>query len=420
MARVPIVMPQMGESIAEGTILRWLRKVNDRVQADEIIVEVETDKANVEIESPATGILVSCLKQEGEIAAAGEVIGYIEAEEEVPLTEEGQETVGEITTGKEVSRRPERRFEQKIPEVDQAYFSPYVLRLAMINGITLEELRSLRGSGVNGRITKRDILEYLARRPVATPSVEGIVGKPTPDDAELSALGKVVPMSAIRKTIADHMVMSVRTSAHVTMVHPVDMSRAVSLRKEYRESFQQRHQARLSYTAMMMYACSRVLPDFPLVNSVVYGSNIILRDEINIGCAVALADESLVVPVVRHADRKGFPQIARDLAHLIYLARERALKREHVERGTFTISNFGAHGSIIGTPIINQPQVAILGMGAIFRGPVVEDDRIVPRDMMYMSLSFDHRVIDGELGGRFLRTLQERMESFSAEELELA
>lgn len=420
MARVPIVMPQMGESIAEGTILRWLRKVNERVNADEIIVEVETDKANVEIESPATGILASCLKQEGETAAAGEVIGYIEAEGEELLVGEGRESIGAPGRGEEISRRPERRFEQRIPEVDKAYFSPYVLRLAMVNGIGLEELRSLQGSGVNGRITKRDILEYLARRPVGTPSVEGMVGKPAPNGAELSTLGKVVPMSSVRKTIADHMVMSVRTSAHVTMVHPVDMSKVVDLRNRYRESFLQRHEARLSYTAVMMYVCSRVLPDFPMINSVVCGTNIILRDEINIGCAVALADESLVVPVVWHADRKSFPRIARDLTHLIYLARERALKREHVERGTFTISNFGAHGSILGTPIINQPQVAILGMGAISCTPVVEGDRIVPREMMYMSLSFDHRVIDGELGGRFLRNLQEHMESLSAEELELA
>jgi len=419
MARIPIVMPQMGESIAEGTILRWHKKVNERVEADEILVEVETDKANVEVESPASGVLVSCLKQEGETAAAGEVIGFIEseepAEESAPPATAQQPEVSAPTS----PRRP-RRFEQGVPEVDRAYFSPYVLRLAMINGISLEELRSIRGTGVNGRVTKRDLLDYLARRPVATPSVEGMVGKAAPEAEELASLGKVVPMSSIRKTIADHMIMSVRTSAHVTMVHPVDMSGVVQLRRRYRESFQQKYEARLSYTAVMMYVCSRVLPQYPLINSVVYGSNIVLRPEVNIGCAVALADESLVVPVVRQAQRKSFPQIARDLHHLIFLARERALKREHVEGGTFTISNFGAHGSILGTPIINQPQVAILGMGAVFRAPVAQDDAVVVRDMMYLSLSFDHRVIDGELGGRFLRSLQEHTEKLTAEELELA
>lgn len=420
MARVPIVLPQMGESIAEGRIICWHRKVDERVEADEIIVEVETDKANVEVESPATGILVSCLKQEGESAAAGEIIGYIEAEGEVPESAgRQQELLAEVSPAAAEPKERSRKFEQDLPEVDRAYFSPYVLRLAMINGITLNELRSIPGTGVNGRVTKRDILNYLARRPVATPLVEGMVGKPMPEPEELAALGKVIPMSSIRKTIADHMVMSVRTSAHVTMVHPVDMTRVVEIRRRYRDEFEKRYEARLSYTAIMMYVCSRVLPQYPLLNSVVYGSNIVLRREVNIGCAVALADESLVVPVVKHADRKDFPQIARDLNHLIFVARERALKREHVEGGTFTISNFGAHGSILGTPIINQPQVAILGMGAVFRSPVAVADRIEIRDMLYLSLSFDHRVIDGELGGRFLQTLQERTESLVVEELGL-
>ncbi len=412
MKHVPIVMPQMGESVAEGTIVSWHHDIGDEIHADEIIVEVETDKTNVEVESPASGRLASQLKQVGERAAAGEVIGMIETADETSEAPTVKPSVSREDSGKPVEPTRTNAAEAvELPAMDENFFSPFVLRMALTNNVTLDELRAIRGTGKNGRVTKRDLLAYLAQRPVAAATVESITGKQRPGERELASLGKVVPMSSIRRTIADHMVQSIRTSAHVTMVHPVDMTHIVDLRTRIKERFEKQYHARLSYTAVMLFVTARVLKDFPAINATVYGTNIIMRNEINIGCAVALADESLVVPVVHHADQKSFPEIARELAELIRLARRKTLKRKHVEGGTFTISNFGAFGSLLGTPIISQPQVAILGMGAVFKAPVIVNNDISIRDQLYLSFSFDHRVIDGAMGGRFLREIQEAVES---------
>lgn len=408
MKQIPILMPQMGQSVAEGTIIRWLKAVGEPVQADENLLEVETDKATVAVESPATGRLAACLKREGEIAAAGEVIGFIEAEvadealAQVPSVPPGTGTMPEIPPARAT-----------LPEIDREFFSPYVLRLAMQNNISLAELRSIRGTGVNGRITRTDILRYLSRRPIAG------AGEPSATGRDLAELGEVIPMSSLRKTIADHMVQSIRTSAHVTMVHAVDMTHVVELRTRFKEKFAERYRAKLSYTSVLLFVTSRILRQFPKINASVYGTNIVLRREINIGCAVALADETLVVPVVHHADQMSFPEIAQTLGRLIAAARAKALTRADVEGGTFTISNFGAFGSLIGTPIIHQPQVAILGMGAVFKAPVVVDDRIAIRDQLYLSFSFDHRIIDGDLGGRFLHAIEKAIGELTAEKLSL-
>ena len=277
-----------------------------------------------------------------------------------------------------------------------------------MNNVTMEEIRSIRGSGRAGRITRDDLLAHIARhgttRPAAT---EHHVEVPPGADSQ----GRLLPMTSIRRTIADHMVQSIHTSAHVTMVHAIDMSHIVALRNRIKAAFEQRFGVKLTYTTVMMFVTARVLREFPSINASLYGSQLLQRSEINIGCAVALPDESLVVPVVKNADKKSFPVIAQDLDRLIRLSRERQLKREDVEAGTFTISNFGSFGSIIGTPIIHQPQVAILGMGAIFKAPVVIDDKICVRDQMYLSFSFDHRVIDGSMGGRFLNTIQKNTEA---------
>jgi 2-oxoglutarate dehydrogenase E2 component (dihydrolipoamide succinyltransferase) len=236
---------------------------------------------------------------------------------------------------------------------------------------------------------------------------------------DLASLGEVVPMTTIRKTIADHMVQSIRTSAHVTMVHAVDMSSIVALREQIKDEFYETYKVKMTYTSVLTFVTARVLRQFPIINASVSGSNIILRNEVNVGCAVALTDESLVVPVIHQADQKKFPQIAQDLDRLIQLARTKSLRREDVEGGTFTISNFGAFGSIIGTPIINQPQVAILGVGAIFEAPVVVNHEICIRNQVYLSFTFDHRVIDGAMGGRFLNAIQKQTEALTAEALDL-
>ncbi len=254
------------------------------------------------------------------------------------------------------------------------------------------------------------MLQHLARRPIPTPSVPA---------AAVEEVGDLVPMTSIRRTIADHMVQSIRTSAHVTMVHAVDVTHVVELRNRIKDDFQKKYDAKMTYSAVVLFVTSRVLKDFPKINASVYGTNMVLRKEVNIGCAVALSDESLVVPVVKNADRKSFPEVAQDLGRLIGLARSKSLRREDVEGGTFTISNFGSFGSLIGTPIINQPQVAILGMGAVFKAPVVRDGQVVIRDQLYLSFSFDHRIIDGELGGRFLHAIEQSTEALTEEALSL-
>jgi pyruvate/2-oxoglutarate dehydrogenase complex dihydrolipoamide acyltransferase (E2) component len=425
MKQVQIIMPQMGQSVADGTIVRWTKKVGEDVKADEVLLEVETDKTTVEVESPGGGKLSACLKHEGEIAAAGEVIGVIVVEGEVLPTVQkpgadaphvkgrGEESilVNRSVVGLNVDSN------SCLPEIDSDRYSPYVLRLAMLNNVSLHELEAISGTGRGSRVTKTDLLQYLARRPIGSASVAAQVGKPELSKEDLASLGDLVSMTSLRRTIADHMVQSIHTSAHVTMVHVVDVTHIVELRNRIKEDFARKFGAKLTYTAVMLFVTSRVLKDFPKINASIYGTNIILRKDINIGCAVALSDESLVVPVVQHANKKSFPEVAQDLSRLIILARSKSLTRTDVESGTFTISNFGSFGSLIGTPIINQPQVAILGMGAVFKAPVVVDGKIDVRDQLYLSFSFDHRIIDGEQGGRFLNAIQKATEALTEESL---
>lgn len=417
--QIPIVMPQMGQSVAEGTITKWLKKVGEEIKEDEALLEVETDKTTVEVESPVTGRLASCLKQAGEIAAAGETIGTIECEAAAAAKGPGAAAPHGAAAKEPELVSAEGHFNNggPMPEINRDRYSPYVLRLAMFNNIPLHELESIRGTGRQGRVTRNDVLAYLARRPIGSPSVKALAVNEEADAADLKKLGEVVPMSSLRRTIADHMVQSIHTSAHVTMIHALDLTHVVGLRKRIKDDFERKFGARMTYTGVLLYVTARVLRDFPRINASIDGTNIVLRKDINIGCAVALADETLVVPVVKHADKKSFPEIAQDLVRLIDLARTKSLKREDVEGGTFTISNFGSFGSLMGTPIINQPQVAILGMGAVHKAPVVVDGQVVVRDQLYLNFSFDHRIIDGELGGRFLRAIQDATEAVTEESL---
>ncbi len=421
--KVPVIMPQMGQSVAEGTITRWLKRPGDAIAIDEVIAEIESDKISIEVESPVAGSMGQCLKREGEMAAVGEVIGMIETEgeqEETPETAANRPHHGGSDSEQVlVSARPAENpaMELNLPDITSAWLSPYVMRLALQNDISMAELQGIKGTGRRGRITRNDILQYLARRPARTGG--HVATESHRIDSELASAGEVVPMTSIRRTIADHMVQSIRTSAHVTMVHAVDMSSIVRLRNLVQDEFLATHQLKLSFTAVILYVTARVLREFPMINASVSGTNIILRKDINIGCAVALPDESLVVPVVKRADQLSLPEIALELDRLIKLARSKSLGRDDIEGGTFSISNFGAFGSLIGTPIINQPQVAILGMGAVFKAPVVLGEEIVIHDQMYLSFTFDHRVIDGAMGGRFLNAIQKQTEALTAEALGL-
>ncbi|MDA0577969.1 MAG: dihydrolipoamide acetyltransferase family protein [Verrucomicrobia bacterium] len=426
---VEVHMPQMGQSAAEGTIVKWHKQVGDTVKVDEVVVEVESDKVNFEVESPCAGRLTHCLAA-GTTVPVGEAIATIEtsATEQLspaPLTPPQSATAGAVPNPDRAHMgQPQDQelvstaampagLEGNASDAMHDWLSPGVMRLALLNKVTIEELGEIKGSGRSGRVTRDDVLKYIGRRSDAAPS-------PGRAQSRVSDTDTVVPMTTMRKTIADHMTQSIRTSAHVTMVHAVDMTHMVALRERIKDAFLKRHGVRMSYTTVFTYVTSRVLPEFPAINASVVGTNIVLRRDVHIGCAVALPDESLVVPVVKDANRKSFTEISLDLARLIDLARQKALSPSDVNGGTFTISNFGAFGSVIGTPLINQPQVAILGMGAIYKAPVVVEDKICVRDMTYLSFSFDHRVIDGAMGGRFLKRLQESVEALKEEDLDVA
>jgi 2-oxoglutarate dehydrogenase E2 component (dihydrolipoamide succinyltransferase) len=423
---VPIIMPQMGQSVAEGTIVCWRKNIGDAIKEDEIILEIESDKISLEVSSPSAGKLASCLKQAGETAAIGDIIGMIIAEgedpESLPSATPGQNRPHAGGSGDQllVSAQPVNQVPASInlPDITRAWLSPYVMRLALQNNISMVELQNIRGTGRQGRLTRNDILQYLARRPVSSGTLPGAAVQ-AGEQVDLSSLGQVVPMTSIRRTIADHMVQSIHTSAHVTMVHAVDMSSVVALREKVKDEFYERYKVKMTYTAVILFVTARVLRQYPIINASVSGPNIVLRKDVNIGCAVALSDESLVVPVVKQADKKSFPEIAQDLERLINLSRSKSLRREDIEGGTFSISNFGAFGSLIGTPIINQPQVAILGVGAIYKAPVVVDNQVCIRDQVYLSFTFDHRVIDGAMGGRFLNAIQKQTEALTAESLDV-
>lgn len=422
MNEIPILMPHMGQSIAEGTVVKWYKQVGDDVQTDELLVEVESDKVTFEVVSPASGRLVACLKDEGDISNVGTAIGTLETEDDIVIS---QTTIAANSGAEESPAEDPRQREQtqavlsdrdltgELPSLTHEWLSPSVAQLALRHNVSQEELKQLPGSGRNGRVTRRDLLEYLATR--TSPSTPGAVARVDANIESLKQHGRVVPMSAIRRSIADHMVQSIHTSAHVTMVHALDLTDLVTLRQSTKASFKTEHKVNLTYTTIMIYITGRLLHEFPMINASTFGNYILQRDAINIGCAVALPDESLVVPVIHRADKRSMPEIAIELDRLVRSARSRDLLREDIEDGTFTISNFGTFGTLFGTPIINQPQVAILGMGAITKQPVPADDGFTFRDTLYLSFSFDHRVIDGAAAGRFFKGVQDSANNLTAE-----
>jgi len=424
MNEISILMPHMGQSITEGTVVKWHKRVGEEVQADELLVEVESEKVAFEVVSPASGRLVVCLKEEGDVSAVGAAIGTLATEEDVKISQttiaadhdKAQALDEDDLSATEIpGARTGTEPAHELPTLTREWLSPSVSRLALKHHVSLEELETLKGSGRSGRVTRRDLLEYLSTR--TTPVNSGTAARADVDIETLKQHGRVVPMSAIRRSIADHMVQSIHTSAHVTMVHALDVTDLVSLRESVKTSFKAEHKVNLTYTGIMIYITSRLLHEFPMINASTFGSYILQRDAINIGCAVALPDESLVVPVLHNADTRTMPDITIELDRLVRSARARELAREDIEDGTFTISNFGTFGTLFGTPIINQPQVAILGMGAITKQPVPADMGVAFRDTLYLSFSFDHRVIDGAAAGRFFKGVQDAANAFSADVL---
>ena len=427
MSRFEIKMPKLGESITEGTIISWSVQVGDIIKEDDVLFEVNTAKVSAEIPSPVEGKVVEILFKEGDTVAVGTVVAIVDIGGENSEDEDSVEALQSSATDENVAVVSKAASEET-PQVkavkseEERWYSPVVLQLAREAGIQPKELDTIPGTGYQGRVSKKDIKSYIVRKqsggimiakPAATPEVQRI----TPASGTFSAEGvEVKEMDRVRKVIADHMVMSKHTSPHVTNVVEMDVTKLVKWRDKNKDAFFRREGVKLTYMPAITEAVAKALAAYPQVNVSVEGYNILFKKHINVGIAVSLNDGNLIVPVVRDADRLNLNGLAVAIDSLALKARDNKLMPDDISGGTFTITNFGTFKSLFGTPIINQPQVAILGVGYIEKKPAVietpEGDVIAIRHKMYLSLSYDHRVVDGSLGGNFLYFIKEYLENW--------
>jgi len=397
--RIDVTMPQMGESIAEGTITRWIKQVGEKVERDEPMFEISTDKVDAEIPAPSAGVLVEIRNQEGDTVAVNEVVAVIEtdeaAAEEAPAPAAARPAVEPTPAARGADRDLGR------------FASPVVRRIAAEHGI---DPGAVPGSGAGGRVTKKDILAYIESAPPA--SAPPAPAAPRADSPEFGS-ERVArePMSVMRKKIAEHMIESRRTSAHVHSVFEIDVTRVMQLRAKHKPIYLNRHDVKLTVTPFFIKAVCDALKAWPIVNSSVEGDTIVYHKDLNIGVAVAL-DWGLIVPVVRNADELSIAGLSKRLQDLAERARTKKLNPDEVQGGTYTITNPGQFGGLFGLPIINQPQVAIMGVGGIEKRPVVIDDAIAIRSMCYLAMSYDHRVVDGAVADQFLATVKQGLEQF--------
>lgn len=425
-------MPKMGESVAEATILKWLKKEGDHVETDESILEIATDKVDTEVPSPVSGILTKCLFSEGQVVKVGEVIAMITSEkEEQVVTPPPSPSFPEKSSTSSSNGKPLQQHAVNTGLVnvesfskissEGRFYSPLVRNIAKESGITFKELEQIQGSGSNNRLTKQDLLKHLEKKnsqvdiqtPVSTASV-----KSAPSAVSSGGNVEIIEMDRMRKLIADHMVMSKHTSPHVTSFVEADVTNMVKWRERVKGDFEKREKEKITFTPLFIEAVCKAIKDFPMINISVDGTKIIIKKDINIGMATALPSGNLIVPVIKNADYLNLIGITKMVNDLANRARNNKLKPDEIQDGTFTITNVGTFGNVMGTPIINQPQVAILALGAIRKKPVVietpEGDTIGIRQMMFLSLSYDHRVVDGSLGGSFLRRIADYLEQFDA------
>ena len=427
MSRFEIKMPKLGESITEGTIISWSVQVGDIIKEDDVLFEVNTAKVSAEIPSPVEGKVVEILFKEGDTVAVGTVVAIVDIGGENSEDEDSVEALQSSATDESVAVVSKAASEET-PQVkavkseEERWYSPVVLQLAREAGIQPKELDTIPGTGYQGRVSKKDIKSYIVRKqsggimiakPAATPEVQRI----TPASGTFSAEGvEVKEMDRVRKVIADHMVMSKHTSPHVTNVVEVDVTKLVKWRDKNKDAFFRREGVKLTYMPAITEAVAKALAAYPQVNVSVEGYNILFKKHINVGIAVSLNDGNLIVPVVRDADRLNLNGLAVAIDSLALKARDNKLMPDDISGGTFTITNFGTFKSLFGTPIINQPQVAILGVGYIEKKPAVietpEGDVIAIRHKMYLSLSYDHRVVAGSLGGNLLYFIKEYLENW--------
>ncbi|KAF0237116.1 MAG: 2-oxoglutarate dehydrogenase E2 component [Prolixibacteraceae bacterium] len=428
MSNFQIVMPKLGESIQEGTITKWFVKEGDTVQEDDLLFEVATDKVDSEIPSPVDGVITKILFAENSLVAVGEVLAIINMGGGNEANAGASSPVSEIKSSEPLESTTttalgEEKLVDNVRELSNRFYSPLVKTIAKQENISFEELEAISGSGANGRVQKNDILEYIKNKKggKAVPPVqktETIVERKTtaPQPVSIGAGDQIIEMDRVRKLIADHMVRSKQVSPHVTSVVEADVTELVLWRNKNKEAFEKKYGEKITFMPVFTEAVAAALAEFPLVNSSVDGDKIILKKDVNIGIAVAKPDGNLIVPVIKNAEQKNLVGLTKELNRLANAARNNKLGIEEIQGGTFTITNFGSFRNLIGTPIINQPQVAILATGSIEKKPAVLEtptgDVIAIRHKMFLSLSYDHRIIDGALGGAFLRKIADNLEQF--------
>lgn len=438
MAEFQLIMPKMGESIAEATVIRWLKQEGDSIDTDESVLEIATDKVDSEVPSPKSGILKKILYQENDVVKVGEPVAIIETEgaaasAPAPATQPAIENQPAVAVEKIVTDSIQSVQPIALNQTGGSrFYSPLVLNIARTEGISMTELEQIPGTGNEGRVTKKDILQYLTDRkngvaPASQPAVvkeTASVAQPsTPAPAVKSAPAvsvnagdEIIEMDRMRKIIAEHMVKSKQTSPHVTSFVEADVTNLVLWRDKIKDKFQKREGEKITFTPIFIEAVAKAIKDFPLINISVDGDRIIKRKDINIGMATALPSGNLIVPIIKNADRKNLLGLTKEVNELANKARNNKLTPDDISGGTYTLTNVGGFGNVMGTPIINQPQVAIMAVGAIKKKPAVietpQGDVIGIRHFMFLSHSYDHRVVDGSLGGMFVRRVADYLEQW--------
>ena len=428
-----MIMPKMGESVAEATILKWLKKEGDRIEADEPVLEIATDKVDSEVPAPTSGILSKCLFAEGQVVKVGEVIAMIESDTKEkksvpsPTPAPAIQKQNASSNGKQTEPSKAINVELEKHSSSGRFYSPLVRNIAKERGISMLELETIKGSGANNRLTKQDLFRHIdeqgGKTTTSIPSVQKKQEQPAPSaltqstpSVSVSGNVEIIEMDRMRKLIADHMVMSKHTSPHVTSFVEADVTNMVKWRERIKKDFEVREKEKITYTPLFIEAVCKAIKDYPMINVSVDGTRILVKKNINIGMATSLPSGNLIVPVIKNADYLNLVGITKVVNDLAFRARNNKLKPEEIQDGTFTVTNVGTFGNVMGTPIINQPQVAILALGAIRKKPAVietpEGDTIGIRHMMFLSLSYDHRVVDGSLGGSFLRRIADYLENF--------
>jgi len=423
MAKVELIMPKLGESIIEATILSWDKKIGDSIAQDENVLTIATDKVDTEVPSPVSGILTEIFFSKDSVVPVGKAIAIIETESDAEV---------KVSPAVAESKKEEQN-QQLTPATDTAqivaetsgsdrFYSPLVKSIAKTEGLSFAVLDTIQGTGQNGRLTKTDLLQFISQKQSSKPAQGQVVGQIqntiTYNSPQIDASGNVeiIEMDRMRKLIAEHMVMSKHVSPHVTSFVECDVTHLVLWREKIKKSFEAKHGEKITFTPIFIEAVGKAIKDFPMINVSVRGTDIIRYKDVNIGMAAALPTGNLIVPVIKNADTLNLIGLTQKVNDLAQRARANKLKPDEIQGGTFTLTNVGTFGNVMGTPIINQPQVAIMATGAIRKKPAVIEtptgDVIAIRHMMFLSMSYDHRVVDGQLGGSFIRRVADYLETF--------